>query len=77
MDTTSIVISHPASADGEMEYPGLALAAQAQRRPARPHRQPNPLDSVAQSYQGGAVVTLDFTLEVERPKAAGSTCPTT
>lgn len=39
--------------------------------------QPNPLDSVAQSYQGGAVVTLDFTAEVERPKAARSTCPTT
>lgn len=39
--------------------------------------QPNPLDSFAQSYQGGAVVTLDFALEVERPKAAGSTCPTT
>jgi len=39
--------------------------------------QPNPLDSAAQSYQGGAVVTLDFTPEVERPKAAGSTCPTT
>jgi hypothetical protein len=39
--------------------------------------QPNPLDSAAQSYQGGAVVTLDFTPEVERPKATGSTCPTT
>ncbi|MCP3409990.1 hypothetical protein [Bradyrhizobium sp. CCGB01] len=39
--------------------------------------QPNPLDFAAQSYQGGAVVTLDFTLEVERPKAAGSICPTT
>jgi hypothetical protein len=39
--------------------------------------QPNPLDTVAQSYQGGAVVTLDFAPEVERPKATGSTCPTT
>jgi hypothetical protein len=39
--------------------------------------QPNPLDSAAQSYQGGAVVTLDFAPEVERPKATGSTCPTT
>jgi hypothetical protein len=39
--------------------------------------QPNPLDTVAQSYQGGAVVTLDFAAEVERPKATGSTCPTT
>jgi hypothetical protein len=39
--------------------------------------QPNPLDSAAQSYQGGAVVTLDSTPEVERPKATGSICPTT
>ena len=39
--------------------------------------QSNPLDSAAQSYQGGAFVTLDFTPEVERPKAARSICPTT
>jgi hypothetical protein len=39
--------------------------------------QSNPLDSAAQSYQGGAVVTLDFALEVERPKAARRNCPTT
>jgi hypothetical protein len=39
--------------------------------------QPNPLDSVAQSYQGGAVVTLDLAPEVERPKAARRNCPTT
>ena len=39
--------------------------------------QPNPLDSAAQSYEGGAVAALDFTPEVERPKAARSTCPTT
>ncbi|GAB9118706.1 hypothetical protein ACVIWV_001376 [Bradyrhizobium diazoefficiens] len=39
--------------------------------------QSNPLDSAAQSYQGGAFVTLDFTPEVERPKAARSNCPTT
>jgi hypothetical protein len=38
---------------------------------------PNPLDTAAQSYQGGAVAPLDFTPEVERPKAAHSTCPTT
>lgn len=39
--------------------------------------QPNPLDSATQSYEGGAVAVLDFTPEVERPKAARSTCPTT
>ncbi|MET4524973.1 hypothetical protein HAP41_0000015740 [Bradyrhizobium barranii subsp. apii] len=39
--------------------------------------QSNPLDSAAQSYQGGAFVTLDFTPEVERPKAACSIGPTT
>ena len=38
---------------------------------------PNPLDTAAQSYQGGAVAPLDFTAEVERPKAAHGTCPTT
>lgn len=78
MDTTSVVTSRPALADGEARYPG------GRRVPPRHGTdlravifQPNPLDSFAQSYQGGAVVTLDFTLEVERPKAAGSTCPTT
>ena len=40
-------------------------------------KQPNLLDSVAQSYQGGAFVALDFTPEEERPKAARSTCATT
>jgi hypothetical protein len=40
-------------------------------------KQPNPLDSVVQSYQGGAFVALDFTPEEERPKAARSICPTT
>ncbi|AJA61969.1 MULTISPECIES: hypothetical protein [Bradyrhizobium] len=39
--------------------------------------QSNPLDSAAQSYQGGAFVTLDFTPEVERPKAACSIGSTT
>ncbi|WP_247989963.1 hypothetical protein [Bradyrhizobium sp. 186] len=43
----------------------------------KPSKQPNPLDSVAQPYQGGAVVALDFTLEEARPKAACSICPTT
>ncbi|MDE5443710.1 hypothetical protein GWG65_20115 [Bradyrhizobium sp. CSA207] len=40
-------------------------------------KQPNPLDLAVQSYQGGAFVTLDFTPEGERPKAARSNCPTT
>ncbi|MBR0713002.1 NAD(P)-dependent oxidoreductase [Bradyrhizobium liaoningense] len=40
-------------------------------------KQPNPLDSIAQSYQGGAFVTLDFTPEEERPKAVHSICATT
>jgi hypothetical protein len=39
--------------------------------------QPNPLDSAAQSYQGGAFGVLDFTPEVERPKTACSIGPTT
>jgi hypothetical protein len=85
MDTTSIVRSHPASADGEARWQG-ALAAQAPVRGSAMKaassapaimKQPNPLDSAAQSYQGGAFVTLDFTPEVERPKAARSICPTT
>jgi uronate dehydrogenase len=40
-------------------------------------KQPNPLDSIVQSYQGGVFVTLDFTPEEERPKADSNTCPTT
>jgi len=39
--------------------------------------QPNPLDTAAQSYEGGAVATLDFTPEAERRKAVRSTSPTT
>jgi len=39
--------------------------------------QPNSLDTAAQPYEGGAVATLDFTLEVERRKAVRSTSPTT
>ncbi|WGR73728.1 MULTISPECIES: hypothetical protein [unclassified Bradyrhizobium] len=53
------------------------LRAKAEDFAAEIFKQPNPLDSLAQSYQGGAVVALDFTPEVERPKAARSTCPTT
>jgi len=75
----------PASADGEARWQG-ALAAQGPARGSAMKaassapaimKQPNPLDSAAQSYQGGAFVTLDFTPEVERPKAARSICPTT
>jgi uronate dehydrogenase len=40
-------------------------------------KQPNPLDSIAQSYQGGAFVTLDFTPEQERPTASQTICATT
>ncbi|MBR1088672.1 hypothetical protein JQ621_14480 [Bradyrhizobium manausense] len=39
--------------------------------------QPNSLDTAALSYEGGAVATLDFTPEVERPKVVHSTSPTT
>ena len=39
--------------------------------------QPNSLDTATLSYEGGAVAALDFTPEVERPKAARITCPTT
>jgi hypothetical protein len=39
--------------------------------------QPNSLDTATLSYEGGAVAALDFTPEVERPKAVHSTSPTT
>lgn len=45
-------------------------------RAANAH-QPNSLDTAALSYEGGAVAALDFTPEVERPKAVRSTSPTT
>lgn len=45
-------------------------------RAANAH-QPVSLDTAALSYEGGAVAALDFTPEVERPKAASNTCPTT
>jgi len=78
MDTTSIVTSRPALADGETGLKGPAhLRARHGVDLQAVINQPNPLDSAAQSYQGGAVVTLDFAPEVERPKATGSTCPTT
>ncbi|EJN13369.1 hypothetical protein PMI42_03225 [Bradyrhizobium sp. YR681] len=87
MDMTSIVTSHPALAEG-----GAGLQGSRHRPRKSPAgedatkfalsvaaiiHQSNPLDSAAQSYQGGAFVTLDFTPEVERPKAALSICPTT
>lgn len=73
MDTTSIVVSYPALADGGARLQGGRHLPR--RSPIT--KQPNPLDSVSQSYQGGAVVALDFTPEGGRPKAARSTCPTT
>lgn len=45
-------------------------------RAANAH-QPISLVTAALSYEGGAVAALDFTPEVERPKAASNTCPTT
>jgi hypothetical protein len=87
MDTVSIVIAHPALAGrrgpiaGSRHLPHRSPAAAGAMRVALSRAeitsQPNPLDSAAQSYEGGAVAALDFTPEVERPKAARSTCPTT
>ncbi|WP_249143520.1 hypothetical protein [Bradyrhizobium liaoningense] len=84
---TSIVTSRPALADGEAGFKGKpAPAAQVPAGGGAMKLAPslaviihqsNPLDSAAQSYQGGAFVTLDFTPEVERPKAACSIGPTT
>jgi hypothetical protein len=58
-------------------YPAEASAMSIALSRADVTNQPNPLDSATQSYEGGAVAVLDFTPEVERPKAARSTCPTT
>ena len=104
MDTTSIVTSYPASADGEARLQGAGTCPAGPRRRGRDEgrtfrgkpkhwqptarrltrhgaaeimKQPNPLDSVALSYQGGVFVALDFTPEEKRPKAARSICPTT
>ena len=87
MDTMSIVTAHPALADGAARLPGSrhlphyspagAGATSIALSRADITNQPNPLDSTTQSYEGGAVAALDFTPEVERPKAARSTCPTT
>jgi hypothetical protein len=87
MDTMSIVTAHPALAGrrgpiaGSRHLPHRCPASAGAMRVALSRaeitNQPNPLDSAAQSYEGGAVAALDFTPEVERPKAARSTCPTT
>ena len=87
MDMTSIVTSRPALADGEAglkgsrHLPRKSLPREGAMKLAPSLaviiHQSNPLDSAAQSYQGGAFVTLDFTPEVERPKAACSIGPTT
>jgi hypothetical protein len=87
MDMTSIVTSHPALADGgaglqgsrhlPRKSPPVRRAMKLAPSLAVIIHQSNPLDSAAQSYQGGAFVTLDFTPEVERPKAACSIGPTT
>lgn len=86
MGTRSIPVSYPAFAGGEARLQRATPAVQVPAGGATTKvvlsrveiiNQPNPLDTVAQSYQGGAVVTLDFTSEVERAKAARSTCPTT
>ena len=87
MDTMSNISAHPALADGAARLPGSrhlphyspagAGATSIALSRADITNQPNPLDSTTQSYEGGAVAALDFTPEVERPKAARSTCPTT
>lgn len=87
MDTMSIVTAHPTLAGDAARSPGSRHllysspagvgAMSVARSRADITNQPNSLDSARQPYEGGAFVTLDFTPEVERPKAAPSTCPTT
>ena len=86
MDTMSIAPAHPALTDGASRLPGsrhlphgspAGAGAMSARPRAASANQPNSLDTAALSYEGGAVAVLDFTPEVERPKAARSTCPTT
>lgn len=87
MDTMSIVTAHPALADGAARLPGSrhlphgspagAGAMSTARSRAEIVNQPDLLDPAALSYEGGAVVALDFTPEVERRKAVCSTSPTT
>ena len=87
MDTMSIVTAHPALAGDAARLPGSrhlphgspagAGAMSVALSRADIANQPNSLDSATLSYEGGAVAALDFTPEVERPKAARSTCPTT
>lgn len=85
MDTMSIVTAHPALAGDAARSPESrhllysSPAGVGAMSVALSHitNQPNPLDSAMQCYEGGAVAALDFTPEVERPKAARSTCPTT
>lgn len=87
MDTMSIVTAHPALADGAARLPGsrhlpnespagAGAMSTTLSRAANAH-QPISLDTAALSYEGGAVAALDFTPEVERPKAVRSTSPTT
>ena len=87
MDMMSIDTAHPALADGAARLPGSrplpyesaarAGAMSIALSRAEIANQPNSLDTAAQPYEGGAVATLDFTLEVERRKAVRSTSPTT
>ena len=84
MDTMSIVTAHSALAGDAARLPGSrhrspagAGAMNVALSRADIADQPNPLYSATKYYEGGAVAALDFTPEVERPKAARSTCPTT
>ena len=87
MDTMSIAPAHPALADDAARLPGSrhlphrspagAGAMSVALSRADITNQPNPLDSATLSYEGGAVAALDSTPEVERPKVARITCPTT
>lgn len=87
MDTMSIVTAHPALAGEAARSPGSRHsphgspagvgAMSVARSRADITNQLNSLYPARQPYEGGAFVTLDFTPEVERPKAARSTCPTT
>jgi hypothetical protein len=87
MDTTSIATAHPAlgrrrGPSAGQPVPATKVSAGAgamgiARSLAEIANQPNPLDTAALSYEGGAVASLDFTPEVRRRKAVRSIGPTT
>jgi hypothetical protein len=79
MDTTSIVTSHRAPARGKagLRDAGARLPPKHGTDDGSVANHPIQLDFAAHPYQASALVTLDLAPEVERPKAALGTLPTT